>query len=263
MAQPTVTISGAEPWSAAGRGPRARTGAVVLHGFTGNPNSTRPLGERLAADGYRVEVPRLPGHGTDVRDLGRTRYADWYDAAERVIESVARATDHLVVVGLSMGGTLALDLASRRGDVVDGVAVINPQILAPTQLLAKLAPVLQHLVPYVPRDLAGLPSDDIARPTADEHAYPMVSAKAARSLLVELPRIRRQLADLTAPLLIASSPSDHTVPVANARALPALVGSERVTELELPDSYHVATLDYDAPRIEAAVLDLLAEVAGG
>src|SRR5690606_28550399 len=95
VADAVVSIEGAEPWSAAGTGERARTGVVVLHGFTGNPNSTRPLGERLAAEGYRVEVPRLPGHGTDVRDLGRTRYADWVAAAEEVVERVAAATDRL------------------------------------------------------------------------------------------------------------------------------------------------------------------------
>jgi carboxylesterase len=261
MVETLVSVPGAEPWSAAGLGDRARTGVVVLHGFTGNPNSTRPLGERLAVEGYRVEVPRLPGHGTSVRDLARTRYRDWYDAAATVVDQVAATSDHLVVVGLSMGGTLALDLGSRL-DVVDGVAVINPQILDPTQLLAKLAPVLQHVVPFVPRDLAGLPSDDIARPTGDEHAYPTVSAKAAQSLIAELPRIRGQLSRLTQPLLIASATNDHTVPVANSRALPDLVGSTQVTELDLPRSYHVATLDYDAPMLEAAVVEFVATVAG-
>lgn len=262
MVDAVVSIQGAEPWSGSGSGERARTGVVVLHGFTGNPNSTRPLGQRLAEAGFRVEVPCLPGHGTSVRDLGRTRYADWIGAAERVVEQVAAATDRLVLVGLSMGGTLTLDLASRRQDVIDGAVVINPQILAPTQLLAKLAPVLQYVAPYVPRDAAGLPSDDIACPTADERAYPTVSAKAAQSLIRELPRIRRQLPRLTQPLLVAYSPQDHSVPPANARALRQLIGGDaRITELELPRSYHVATLDYDAPRLEAETVRFVAEVA--
>lgn len=263
VVSPTPSIPGAQPWSAAGEGPRARTGVVVLHGFTGNPNSTRPTGQRLAAEGYRVEVPCLPGHGTTVQDLGRTRYADWYDAAERVVEHVASTSQHTVVVGLSMGGTLTLDLASRRGDLVDAAVVINPQILDPTQALAKLAPLLQHVAPYVPRDLAGLPSGDIARPSADEHAYPKVSAKAAQSLIEQLPRIRRQLPDLRAPLLVAYSPQDHSVPPDNALALRELIGAGGdVTELELSRSYHVATLDYDAPALEDAILEVLARLDG-
>jgi carboxylesterase len=258
-----VSIEGAEPWSSPGSGDAARIGVVVLHGFTGNPNSTRPLGQRLAREGYRVEVPRLPGHGTNVRDLGRTRYEDWVGTAERTVEQVAAVTDHLVLVGLSMGGTLTLDIASRRPELVDGAVVINPQILSPEQLMAKLAPVLQHVMPYVPRDAAGLPSDDIARPTADERAYPMVSSKAAQSLIAELPRIRRQLPQLTQPLLVAYSPQDHSVPAGNARALRELIGAEAdVRELELLRSYHVATLDYDAPLLEAETVAFVAEVAG-
>jgi carboxylesterase len=259
-----VTIEGAQPWSSTGEGEAARTGVVVLHGFTGNPNSTRPLGQRLAAEGYRVEVPRLPGHGTNVRDLGRTRYGDWVAAAERTVEEVAAETDRLVLVGLSMGGTLTLDIAARRPDLVDGAVVINAQILDPDQLLAKLAPLLQHVLPYIPRDAAGLPTDDIARPSADERAYPMVSAKAAQSLIRELPRVRAQLPQLTQPLLVAYAPQDHSVPVKNSLAIRDLVGAGgTVTELELPRCYHVATLDYDAPMLEAEIVRFVSEVGAG
>jgi carboxylesterase len=262
VVEAVVAIEGAEPWSASGSGEHARTGVVVLHGFTGNPNSTRPLGQRLAAEGYQVEVPRLPGHGTNVRDLARTRYADWLATAEEVVEQVAARTDRLVLVGLSMGGTLTLDIASRRTDLVDGVVVINPLVLDPQQLLAKLAPLLQHVLPYVPRDAAGMPSDDIARPSGDERAYPTVSAKAAQSLMAELPRVRSQLPQLTQPLLVAYSPQDHTVPCDHGLALRELIGDGgQVTEFECPRSYHVATLDYDAPMLEAAIVDFVAQVA--
>jgi carboxylesterase len=158
-----------------------------------------------------------------------------------------------------MGGALTLDLAARRRDLVDAAIVINPQISDPTQPLARFAPVLQYVLPYLPRDLAGLPSDDIARPSADERAYPSVSTRAAQSLIEELPRIRRQLSDLTTPLLVAYAPQDHSVPATNARSCKALMPWAPVTEVELPRSYHVATLDYDAPKLEAAALAFVAE----
>lgn len=258
-----VTIEGAEPWSAPGTGERGRTGVVVVHGFTGNPIATRPLGQRLAREGYAVEVVLLPGHGTSHRDLGRTRYADWFDAVHRSVEHLRQGCDRIVVVGHSMGGTLALDLASRWPRLVDAVAVINPQVLDPRQPLARLAPLLQYLAPYVPRDLAGLPSDDIARPGVREGAYPTVSARAARSLIVELPRVRAQLPDLRAPLLVAVSERDHTVPADNAEALVGLAGSDRVEVLRLTRSYHCPMLDYDAARLEEAVTAFVGEVVGG
>lgn len=251
---------GAEAWSAAGRGERARTGVVVVHGFTSSPWATRPLGEALHGAAFTVEVPRLPGHGTSVGDLARTRYTDWLRALARVAADLRRRTDRVILVGHSVGGTLCLDLATRRA--VEGVVTINALVLDPHQPLAALAPVLQYLVPRVPRDLAGMPTDDIARPTAEERAYSWVPARTTRSMLRILPRLRRRLRELTAPLLVLYSPQDHTVAPASSRALPRLVGSEIVRLVPLERSYHVATLDWDAEIVERETVAFAARLTG-
>lgn len=256
----TTTIPGAQAWSATPVDEAAAVGVAVVHGLTGNPNSTRPLGEHLAAAGHTVEVPLLPGHGTSVRDLARTRYADWHDAVARVVDDLAQRCDRVVLVGLSMGATLVLDVAADPQRAIAGVVAINAQVLDPTQPLAKAAPVLQHLTPILPRDLAGLPSDDIAMPGGDEHAYRHVSAKAAQSLIRELPRVRRRLAGLDVPLLVAYSPRDHTVPARNSEALLTLTASTDVTPLVLERSYHVATLDYDADLLAGETAAFVARV---
>jgi carboxylesterase len=74
-------------------------------------------------------------------------------------------------------------------------------------------------VPFVPRDAAGMPSDDLAKPGVDEHAYAWVSARAAQSYIAELPRIRDGLAHVTCPALVVTSPEDHTVDPANGDAI--------------------------------------------
>lgn len=251
---------GCEPWRAAGTGPRASTGVVLTHGFTGNPRATTPMAQRLNERGYTVDVVRLPGHGTSVRDLSRTRYRDWRAEVTDALDRTAADCDRVVLWGHSMGGTLSVDLASSRPGDVAGVVAINPQLLHPTQPLAKVAPVLQHLVPVVPRDLAGLPTDDIARPDVSEGAYPKVSAKAAQSLIVELRRVRSQLLDLTQPLLAISSLQDHTVPAANSDALIELVGSADVQRVVCERSYHVPQLDWDREVVEQATCDFVDRV---
>ncbi|MFA9429255.1 alpha/beta hydrolase [Egicoccus sp. AB-alg2] len=257
-----VSIEGAEPWTSRGTGERADIGIVVTHGFTGNPLATRPIGQWFAAEGYAVEVPLLPGHGTSVRDLGATRYADWYDALSRTVDHLAGGCSRIVLVGHSMGGTLSLDYASAHPDRVAAVAVVNPQVSDPIQPLAKVAPVLQYLLPYLPRDLAGLPSNDIARPGVAEGAYPLVSARAAQSLISQLRRIRAQLVDLTQPLFVAWSPDDHTVPAENAKNLQQLVASVDVATLVCERSYHLPQLDYDAERLRGALLEFVAGHVG-
>ncbi|MEY2570753.1 MAG: carboxylesterase, partial [Acidimicrobiaceae bacterium] len=74
-------IPGAEPESIDG-GP---DGALVLHGFTGNPNSMRGIAHALAAEGFAVELPLLPGHGTSVEDMIPTGFPDWLGAAEEAL----------------------------------------------------------------------------------------------------------------------------------------------------------------------------------
>jgi carboxylesterase len=234
---------------------------VLVHGFTASPVTTRPLGQHLAAAGYTVEVPVLPGHGTSVRDLATTRYADWFAAVERLTRHVAERCDRVVVVGHSMGGTIALDLAARRPTLVDALVVINPQVLDPPGLLARAAPLLQHVLPSVPRRVAGLPVDDLALPGVSEHAYATVPPRAARSLLAELPRVRAQLLEVTVPLLVVRSLVDHTVDPANAVAVLDLVGSGSLRQVVCERSYHVPQLDHDRELVEDALLRFLEDVA--
>ncbi|RYG65174.1 esterase, partial [bacterium] len=54
-------------------------GVVLVHGFTGTPYEVRYLGDRLVEAGYTVRGLRLPGHGTSIADLDRTRWEDWAD----------------------------------------------------------------------------------------------------------------------------------------------------------------------------------------
>ncbi|MBI4956735.1 MAG: alpha/beta fold hydrolase [Myxococcales bacterium] len=254
-------LAGAEPWSAEGTGARGAVGVVVSHGLTGNPISTRPLGEALAAAGFSVSVVRLPGHGTAWRDMAPTRYADWRAEVERAIDALRRAGKKVVVVGLSMGGTLALDLACARPDAVAGAVSINPAVLDREGLLARAAPVLEKIIPVVPAGAAGLVKNDIAK-GGDEKAYAYVPVKAANSLLRELPRIRAALAELRVPLLVCYSPQDHSVPPRNSRALIEMLAGKDVTELRLERSYHVATLDHDFDLLVERVCAFCDRVAG-
>jgi len=258
-----VSIPGAEPFSARGGDARGSVGVVVVHGFTANPIGTRPLGLRLAAEGYSVEVPLLPGHGTSARDLARTRYADWRSTVANAVAALGRGCDHVVVVGHSMGGSITLDVAAYGAQPLAGAVVINSLVLDREEVLARAAPVLQYLVPFVPRDAAGMPTDDLAKPGVDEHAYAWVSARAAQSYIAELPRIREGLARVTCPVLVVTSPEDHTVDPANGDAIAeGLTAAARVERFATPRSFHVPLLDYDAEALEDRIVRFVADVTG-
>lgn len=213
----------------------------------------RPLGERLAARGFAVEVVRLPGHGTHYRDMMSTRYADWRGEVTRALADLKSRSERVVPVGLSMGGTLVLDVVSSDPSAVAGAFVINTPVLDREGILVKLAPFLEHVLPVVPASAAGLTRNDIAKPGVSEMAYAWVPAKAGNSLVREFPRVRSQLPNLTCPTVVAYSRADHSVPPENSKAILRLLGTKDLTELPLERSYHVATLDYDQELLEERI----------
>ena len=101
-------------------------GVLLVHGFTGSPASMKPWARYLAEQGYAVEVPLLPGHGTTWQDLNQVAWTDWYDEAARAFDPLHEDCAAVVVGGLSMGGSVALRLAEERGDQVSGVILVNP-----------------------------------------------------------------------------------------------------------------------------------------
>jgi carboxylesterase len=240
-------LPGAEPYSHEG-GP---TGVLLCHGFTGCPQSLRPWAEHLAQAGLTVSLPRLPGHGTTWQEMARTRWEDWYAEVDRAFDELHATTDEIFVMGLSMGGCLALRLAELHGPAVSGLVLVNPSVTAETKLFL-LAPVLKLVVPT----LAGVASD-IKKPGITELAYDRVPVKAAATLHGLWRITQQQLGQVTQPVLVYRSPSDHVVGPANLEILRRALPASQLEVRECPDSYHVATLDNDAETIFAGSLDFV------
>lgn len=231
--------SAAEPYSAAG----GRTGALLVHGFTGSPASMVPWAQSLADEGLSVEVPRLPGHGTSWQELNRTRWTDWYAEASTALDRLDVSCDEVFVCGLSMGGCLALRLAEERADDVAGLVLVNPSVISTRKDLLAV-PLVKRFVPA----LKGI-GNDIKKEGVDEHGYGRKPLKAVDSLRALWRVTREDLPKVTVPLLLFRSLVDHVVEPMSAQLIVQQVSSRDVTERVLSNSYHVATLDNDAPAI--------------
>jgi len=250
-------LPGAEPFEAAPGGADGRVGVLLCHGFTGSPQSLRPWAEHLAAAGFRVSLPLLPGHGTHWKDLQSTTWQDWYAELDKALRTLRDGCDSVFVAGLSMGGGLALRLAQVHGAALDGVIVVNPSVKRNASKEA-LIPLLARVVPAFP----GIASD-IKQPGSTEVAYDKVPLKAALSLTRLWATVQADLPKVTVPLLLFRSPEDHVVHPSNSALVLEKVGSTDVTEVLLPDSYHVATLDNDARTIFEGSVEFVRRLARG
>ncbi len=231
------------------------TGVLVIHGFTGSTQSMLPYGESLAARGYTVTGPRLPGHGTTEEDMSSRQYTEWTGEADRAFKELSARCGRVFVTGLSMGGTLTLWLAARYPDKIEGIIPVNA--LALTKPMLKLAPMLRHLV----KTVNGVGSD-IKKPECKESCYEKVPVPAVCELTKLLTEMRESLPRVTAPALVIASRVDHVVAEpANAKYIMANLGSAEKELLWLENSYHVATLDNDAPLIFERAADFIEKLS--
>lgn len=233
-------LAGAEPQSWSG-GP---LGALVIHGFTGTPQSMRSLAQAFATAGFTTELPRLPGHGTSLDDMLGTSWADWSAAAESAYEELAARCERVVVAGLSMGGTLAVWLTARHPEIA-GCIAINAATMPQPEIAEVLLPLLE--AGETSFDAVG---NDIAKEGVVELAYDRTPLAPLASLGTAIDELQPHLADIRCPVLILTSPNDHVVPPASSDHLAAAV-SGPVERVSLERSFHVATLDFDAELIEA------------
>jgi carboxylesterase len=238
-----VSISFSSEDAAAFTADGSRIGAVLCHGFTGMPGSMRPWGEELAKAGLTVRIPLLPGPGTRWQDANRVTWQDWYATLEAAVDDVRARCDSTFVMGLSMGGTLAIRLAELRSADLAGIVLVNPALFT-TRKDAKLLPLLRHVLPSMP----GIGSD-IKKSGVTEPAYPKLPVKAAYQLSQLWKLTNAELDKITTPLLVMTSRHDHVVEAGNSERVIDGARSSDKQQIWLEDSFHVATLDNDFPKI--------------
>jgi carboxylesterase len=250
-----VTSAGVRPGAEAfsfGSGP---VGVLMIHGFTGSPASMRPVGGWLAGHGLRVEGVRLPGHGTDVDDLRRRRWPEWIEAAAAGLSALRQDRCRTVVVfGQSMGGAIALHLAAMHPGDVDGLALANPYVFDARHLAIPIGR-------WVLRDVNGV-ANDIAMPGVDENADARMPVPAIEQMAAMMRVVRRELPSIRQPVVLFASGADHVIPRGNARRVLARLGSSRADLVRCPRSFHVVTLDHDAPLVRERLLAFARELDG-
>ncbi len=232
-----------QDWAAAGSGKNAHVGVLLVHGFTGSPASMRPWGEFLHSKGYTVRVPLLPGHGTRPEDLNKVKWQEWPAKVEFELSELRKSCDVIFLVGLSMGGGTVLNVAASHNEILAGVILVNPMIHV-KGVPVELAFFLSRL-----QKMRTSVGDDIKRPGITEWGYDALPTRGVYQLLKMLRITRRNLKNITVPVQLFHSVEDHTLPVTNTEIILDEIGSLNKSRIELVNSYHVATMDYDQELI--------------
>jgi pimeloyl-ACP methyl ester carboxylesterase len=244
-------------------GPGGTQTLVFLHGLGGSQSTWQVvLGDLV--ERYRVLAIDLPGHGSS--DKGDSATVDY--SVESLSAAVAEAIEAFkagptLLIGHSLGGAIALQMAVDRPDLVTGVVLINSAGLG-----SEISPSLVELMDREPgqataRGMLELFYDDqrlvVERGIADmaqmqtaEGAWPaqQAIANAAFGNGFQKVGVRHRLGEMTKPVLIIWGSRDRVIPASHAiDALSALPDS---TLKLLPSVGHVPQVE-DAPAVAVAV----------
>lgn len=221
----------------------SEVGIIFVHGFTGSPASMRPWAAYFEDRGYTVSVPRLPGHATEWQDLNKVKWQEWPARVQVEIDHLKKSCRKVFVFGLSMGGGTTLNIAEQNE--LAGICLVNPMIHIAGNLI-KFAPLLSLIQPG-----SASVGDDIKKPGVTEWGYDVLPTKGVVQLNKMLKATRANLGKVKCPTLLFHSVDDHVLPISNSNIIMSEIDSISGQRVELTNSYHVATLDYDAPLIFA------------
>lgn len=236
-------MPGAEPFEFLA--PHRSTAVLLVHGFTSSAYSMRELGKTLSDSGFDAYGLLLPGHGTTPEDMEKNSWKDWYHAVETAFTTLHGKYRHVVVCGQSMGGCLALHLASFQP--VTAVIALSSGLsigAGPKYVLPWMKPVWRFI-----RKKNGPDIRDPAAKRQEVH-YDRMPVRSIGELQKLLSVLATRLRHVTCPVLLMHARQDHTFPYAGMEEIVKRLGSTDIQTVTLPDSYHVVTLDVDRGTVQ-------------
>lgn len=240
-------LDGAEPFLLQG----GAQGVLLVHGFTGSPAEMLLLGQFLNERGYTVLAPRLCGHGTSPDEMAGTNWTNWYHCVCDGYHLLRNICRRIHVIGLSMGGLLAMKLA--MGYEVEKVVALSAPIHIADQNLGLLPPKEETVGMFIRKErrrIAGLaPCYSVAY-----NQTPLVSV---HSLLSLIESVMHALPQLKKPLLIVQSKKDRTVLPNSGTYIYQNAGSEEKELFWLEHSGHLVTLDMEREVVFEKIIEFI------
>jgi len=217
-------------------------GFIVIHGFTSTTASMHYIALRLFEMGYHIELPTLSGHASEPDDLRRIKWEHWIDDIQKTWFHLRKRVDKIYLIGLSMGGTLALNY-SIKIPFISGIVLINHALFM-NHLKYRATPFLKNFIGYA----KGIGSDILDK-SVHEIAYDKIPIVAIEQLLDLCRDTEDKIFLVKTPVLIFKSMKDNVIPVNVAEITFRKLRVKKKKMKSLHNSCHVATQDFDKDLI--------------
>lgn len=226
------------------------TGCLLIHGFSSTPAEMRELGEKLRDEGYSVLGVKLAGHGTTIEEFETVKYTNWINSVETAYDKLKASCSKIYVIGHSMGGVLALNVAENYP--VDKLVLLAPALVNKNKLTVFL-PILKHFIKYTEWP----PSD---RPE-EESKYLLGYNKIPLTSACELSKLQRttktNLNKVDKPILIIHSTKDNSIAAKGIDIIEKEVSSKEVKRVLLHKCAHNVTIECEKETVFKEVIEFL------
>jgi carboxylesterase len=227
----------------------ATLGVVLIHGLSSSLASVDGLVPRLVSAEIPYRMPVLAGHGAQPEALRGIRWPIWVAGADAAVTDLLNEADSVAVVGLSMGGLVALRLVTERHDLVGAVTLAAALRLRDPRV--RFAPYLTRFVKRV--SIPGAAPDEGYTSTT----YPWIPSES----LVELYRfgqaVERRLPEVSIPLLVIGTENDSIVRPESARVIYEKAGSHEKEFRMFSRSGHEMLQSSEKESVMSAVMEFL------
>ena len=240
---------------------RRKTGVVLIHSYLAVPEEVRELAAYLRRCGVWVYALRLPGHGTSAEDLSQRKYREWVEAVEQGYVLMSTFCEKVMVGGMAVGGSLALDLAGRV-DKVAGVFAVCPPFS-----LGDYSTQFMPVVDVWNRMLNAMKKEkDVEQFLDFSHGnlhvnYPQNPVAGVHEIGEYLKSIDSTYGSITQPTLIIQASNNPVVDPEGSEKLYGRIGSENKEYCLLSYDCHVLINGEGAERVHRKIGDFVAAVA--
>jgi len=224
------------------------TAVLLIHGGGDTPQALYGLARHLHSRGFAVRAPLLPAHGRDIAALKSASADEWAASVRRDYDEMRASHEHIAVVGLSMGGALAIALAAERPEI-EALVLLAPYVEMPplVKRLAKTSRAWGWMVPYFSSRAAASIHDPEAAAQALGHG--ILTPAILRAIADVVKAADDALPRVTTPSLIIQSREDNRIPPELAERGFARLGAQVKRFVWTTGAGHVISVDYGRERV--------------
>ncbi|MBN2382193.1 alpha/beta fold hydrolase [bacterium] len=223
-------------------------GCLLLHGLTSSLDTIRGNIPWLEKENIPYAMPILRGHSGQPEDLVGLNWSDWYTDAEGALDELNQRCVKVIVIGVSMGSLLALELGLCKPAIIAAQVLVAPALRFRSYFFF-LLPLLKGFVKFWP---VPLPYNDPQCAAANTN-YKRCPTESLVSLLHCAQHIEKRLDQVTVPTLILHSKKDGFVSPDSALIIQNSIAAQEKKTIWFEKSGHEMLQDLEADLVIATI----------